>query len=806
MPGWYVHMEAARLAAERLAAGDVPTDHGLDPAEARRLGALARKWRNYLAAGALGPDLFFLLPDFEGTTGGTLRGVANWVLTEWEKVEREFLGPMDKWMGPVGANTSDLSNQLTGGLSGQLSAALEEVASILLTAIQSAITRSTDVFGRLTSGVPQGLAESKFYWSDMCHYRRTYQVPTAMYRRGRKLELTGATDGERSDGQAQQAFALGWMAHCGTDVVGHAFTNAKSGGPFRLHWQRHHLVENHFDSRCYDDRNGNATHYKTIGTSALHFRIAFREHFTGPYAGRKDGPAYDYFAVLPSYNTGHTAAAEHTRRQHFSMAPADMPAHLVRLITESLKEVYAGRSPDITPRILANGSPDATELQTMWDVVFRFLSHMGSSGFATEMPPAPEVINEHPFPSPPGGGPGAGAGRGADPGAGDDDYSLLDVLLAVLAWVLFVAQIAVWLATVLPGLILDIATFPARAFLYYAVVAPLHSMHMAARRMLVMTGFLTPQTEEIDSGLVTLGRTSAIFRDALIADLADPTGFASTGESLDETSGRATEQSEWHLDPAYPRDTPRDPEAVLAPLLQAMGVPPNVPKNGKQQPYSEWVAPWRYPHRDIAGHQLGWEAHITHAGPFVAGQDASVLLATSQTNVPAALAYERSQTPEQTESISAARLPLNEHLGNPVDYSLYLIARLTSGGSAADFNLDSDRGYAWQCWDWTRHRPGQDPESGVDPWLCRPVRTAGGARFDMQQPCTPPAQMDPYWAAGQSADPAPYEPEHRFEPTHRRLTRYLIPSVRIKDCGDQVEAGIAEDQLRRARARPEGEG
>ncbi|MFI7407745.1 hypothetical protein ACIBU0_03545 [Streptomyces sp. NPDC049627] len=37
--------------------------------------------------------------------------------------------------------------------------------------------------------------------------------------------------------------------------MGHAFTNAnananaKSGGPFRLHWQRHHLVENHFASQ-----------------------------------------------------------------------------------------------------------------------------------------------------------------------------------------------------------------------------------------------------------------------------------------------------------------------------------------------------------------------------------------------------------------------------------------------------------------------------------------------------------------------------------------------------------------------------
>jgi hypothetical protein len=34
MPGWYIHMEAARFAAERLQNGDVPATYGLDPTEA----------------------------------------------------------------------------------------------------------------------------------------------------------------------------------------------------------------------------------------------------------------------------------------------------------------------------------------------------------------------------------------------------------------------------------------------------------------------------------------------------------------------------------------------------------------------------------------------------------------------------------------------------------------------------------------------------------------------------------------------------------------------------------------------------
>ena len=48
-----------------------------------------------------------------------------------------------------------------------------------------------------------------------------------------------------------QAFALGWIAHIGTDVIAHSFVNEQAGGPFRTHWQRHHLVENHIDAWNY---------------------------------------------------------------------------------------------------------------------------------------------------------------------------------------------------------------------------------------------------------------------------------------------------------------------------------------------------------------------------------------------------------------------------------------------------------------------------------------------------------------------------------------------------------------------------
>ena len=87
-----------------------------------------------------------------------------------------------------------------------------------------------------------------------------------------------------------------------------------------------------------------------------------------------------------------------------------------------------------------------------------------------------------------------------------------------------------------------------------------------------------------------------------------------------------------------------------------------------------------------------------------------------------------------------------ENLGDPIDYGAYLMGQLTgSTGSRRprhvrgerrcpplpDFNLDSDRGYAYQCWDYMRHvqskprppHPQANPDDSrawPDQWRCAP--------------------------------------------------------------------------------------
>ena len=267
------------------------------------------------------------MPDYANTRGCVIRQVVQWTLNVWDVIDSQFVAKWENWIGPISTNAEQLSSQLQGGLNQQLAQVLDSMTAAIMSAFQGLLAQMGDWFGLLTSGVPQGYGDDAFYWSDVFHYRRTFQFPFVLFQNARAALDAATTDDERSNAQAQIAFAVGWITHCGTDVAGHPFTNAKCGGPYRDHWQRHHLVENHFDSENYTATNMGPC-YGEYGTSALHFRIAFRKRIDAPYTGRDDGPAYDYFTGFPAYDTsdGPTPAAK--RKALFDLDSGGLPGHL----------------------------------------------------------------------------------------------------------------------------------------------------------------------------------------------------------------------------------------------------------------------------------------------------------------------------------------------------------------------------------------------------------------------------------------------------------------------------------------------
>jgi len=736
MPGWYIHLETATMVAKRLQAADLPPDATITPLDAQSLGELAHTWRNYLALGAIGPDIFFLLPDFKGDKGNVLLTVTNWVLSVWDTIDSEFVSKWEKWAQPAIDGVGDVLNQATGGVLAEPGQALQELSSAITDAILELVTQLYDWFGLLTSGVPQGFGDSAFFWSDIFHYRKTFEFAQALFANAKTPQ--------------HKAFAVGWMSHLATDVTGHSFVNSKCGGPYRLHWQRDHLVENHMDAKAYGAQHGSEP-YGELDTSALHFRLAFRKGLQAPYVGAADAPAYDYFTGFPAYDTDDSAAAAKQRHDFFDLDTGDLPDDLCDLLISTMEQVYGTDDPKILnwdPAQFSDldgagnptGRPSTLALQNTFKLLYLYVKKTSTGGYSPRKPTAPPVFNDHSPPAPPGSSSGVDdePSRGGSPD--DDSWNLLDLLLAVFGFLVWLGELGVWLATLPAAVLADLATYPLRELLYEFAVEPLWSLYIAARKPLVMQGFLVPKAEEIVQGLVELGVSPDSPLTALAAALASPDGTGSAPIPFDEKYGGA--------DPAFPRAVVSDPKSTAE---QVLGIVLPDPSCNQPVAPSEYLRPWKYPEHENRGNTVGWEAGLTASGPWRQGQDARVLMNHAPGDPATRAAYEAAVTPQQTDQVSAARLPAGDHLGDPVDYGTYVVSRLTSGAAMPDFNLDADRGYGYRCWDFNRSGDTTVPK-------VTPDQHFDETHYAFRTPCTVPegycADSDFAWSGpGRLYDP-----------------------------------------------------
>src|SRR5436309_3674702 len=132
MPGPYIHIAVSDQVRNRLrdlptwSAGpsmaNLPALNGPSPAD---IADLAARHPNYYALGAIGPDLFFFLPDFRAICiGGRRYPIANPLLSIVQTLEKLY-DLLDKWIledyeryiGPVSENIDEALSRLTGDLS-----------------------------------------------------------------------------------------------------------------------------------------------------------------------------------------------------------------------------------------------------------------------------------------------------------------------------------------------------------------------------------------------------------------------------------------------------------------------------------------------------------------------------------------------------------------------------------------------------------------------------------------------------------------------------------------------------------------
>jgi Zinc dependent phospholipase C len=325
MPGPFTHIYAARRVADLLgqqggfvAAGDGPLAAGqplADPAIAAYFAQVMHTYPKLASLGAIGPDLFFFLGDLRAVPGDdfmlALRmgylldtwNSQNWapliqLLTSngyerahpWSGILALILQIDAAWASFVDAYTpavapivdgfENVANALTGDLLQSLGDYLQEFLNTVEALIAAMGLDSYDFLGLFKLIMEAGEDEATFYWSDMLHYRRTSQMAQALLRRAAQMITQN-----RAQGEQFLAYALGYSCHLGVDVVGHAFVNEQAGGPYRTHWQRHHLVENHLDAWVYSQTTGPTLAWSLAGNTTGFGNVSGNRFFTGDFTG-----------------------------------------------------------------------------------------------------------------------------------------------------------------------------------------------------------------------------------------------------------------------------------------------------------------------------------------------------------------------------------------------------------------------------------------------------------------------------------------------------------------------------------------
>jgi hypothetical protein len=691
--------------AEQFEAGDYqpvgsahisPAWAGADVADLSRL---MRENPNFAALGAVGPDLFFFLPDFRDFKGVPVASVLTGVLDFLEHMY-DLLDPyVAKWehyLGPVSEDTAEEMSRLTGGLSETVGDITGELGSILVTLLEDLAIDFMDWWGLFSLGLNKGYDEQAYLWSDMLHYRDTGRFGHTLW------ELA------KSDEQLQ-AYALGYLTHLATDVTGHAVVNAISGGPFRTQWQRHHLAENHIDAYWYLlDRAANAPRtmagYEQWTESALYFDIAF------------DDMDDDAALMRPPIPTGRSMRENWVRKRLLDK-DSKLPEDVAQLLLDTIEAVfYAGATEPPHPLILrpdvgsTGGRPTVKLIQEAYDVLFRYLKLSTTDGVNHELPPPPDVFPNLDFPAL------SDPGDPLDESDGDFWDDVLDVILAIVSVILLIVEVAVWLATVLPAVLADVATYPLRIALYYAFELPLYHALKAFRMTLVMTGYLHPMEDEIAQSLVRVGNPMAGTWQQVLDEMDDTFGATLPEKPAGDTSGEP-----WG-DEHYPHQRDRE----------------------------QYHHPWDYPTSPL-------EKTHTAVGPAAVNQAPSWLFTEHLPDAEIRDDLEAATSPAQADKTGLAVTP-DRHMGDAVSFSKYVVWLATRTqppddahahthvvprpASLVDWNLDADRGYGYHCWDWNR-RPEGD---GL-------AHDANGNAF--RQPCTWPAQAADDQKVDLAPDPVP---------------------------------------------------
>jgi hypothetical protein len=448
-----------------------------------------------------------------------------------------------------------------------------------------------------------------------------------------------------------------------------------------------------------------------------------------------------------------------------------MPDELASFLSDTLKAVYtpalaapATGMVACCPTIIGSldgrvpletgGFAEKDDILGAYWWLYEYVKMTTTDYYNIRRPTPPDVFVIPSFPQPPGSG-------DADPGPGATDNDsfwddALEALLALLAWGEYIAEVIAWPAAAVAGIVGGTATYPLREALYEAIELPLYNLWLSLHTYLAMTGYTMPMPGEINSGLNTLGVTVADDWSTTVAALGTFDGGLTPAAITVNPAGA--------LETGFPRDVVLDPPNSITSFFSSIFKIGSPPVNGEYP--SEFTRPWRWPGKDNEGDTVNLELPQCPPGPFAIGMNANALFGAMPGTPSARSSFEEARSEGETIKLATTLLKQGKHLGDPVDYAAYVVASLTRDGldpaTLANFNLDSDRGYAYLCWDWVRDRMRRSMPSAFngagDP-------SHGAAPTDVSQHVYPsPAQPGYGWSASDEFDHAGQPPPTGFDP------------------------------------------
>lgn len=697
--------------------------------------------------------LLIILDEVNSTMAALLR-----FLIKLEKIWQSFVEGWDATIGPLVSAATNVLDDLTGGVISQFKVVIAELEEALKTIGEEELLTFKDIFGGFDTCVNKGWSENAFLWSDMSHYRRTTEMCSNLVKQAERLRAS-TNDPKENENRFEQflAFALGYTTHIGTDTIAHSFVNEQCGGPYRDHPQRHHLIENHIDAWNYtqsavggtipNDPWGSSQTYPELSMSALHYAVQLTPEnplgeqrpasLPDDHKGRKK--ALDVDGELPDWMCD---AIVRAMIETFGDAPHPMIfggsnfqqqidqgllTQVVQSVTgHGLDKPFQDLLDDIAPKPdfdVPHGFPMPWQIQTMYRIMISYYKFSFVGSWELQKPRKPDFVIVPPWSDvenlfqPP------------DFSGVDSSNPLVDICEAIIALVEWAVK-ELGAAAQLAGDLIKMAVSPATYLLrlgLYELAMMVWDVITKTHEVLAHTGFMSPHGQdnyddgelrlpnEIDLPLITLGGSvDAAFQQALAAAF-DPMGNLDKDPSV--FGGHSV------TDPRYPY------YSVMKYALHhgEGGQPSSLSHEGW-----EFRRPWAYPYESILsadGVEMPYptptEKYDPSKPPVIAEPDGGFPglipgpypAGTTPDEVffrlwgapdPAVRSdYENSQNPARTDELNAehlqtGRLPRSP-LGDPVPFSAYLIGQLANPtGYKAQFNLDSDRAYAYLTWDWVR--------------------------------------------------------------------------------------------------------